>query len=47
LAPSVHSPADDSSACLFIPELGNASDIIVEFDMTGATSGNCLIERGT
>lgn len=45
--PSVHSPADDSQACLFIPELGNASDIIVEFDMTGATSGNCLIERGT
>lgn len=47
VAPSVHSAADQSQAALFIPELGNASDIIVEFDMTGATSGNCLIERGT
>jgi hypothetical protein len=47
VAPSVHSPGSNGIARLYIPDLGNSSDIIVEFDMTGATSGNCLIERGT
>lgn len=45
LSPSVFSPADDTEARLFIPELGDASDIFIEFDMTGATSGNFMVER--
>lgn len=47
VAPWVYSPGGNGCARLFITELGNASDIIVEYDMTGATSANCLIERGT
>lgn len=46
-AASVYSPGGGGQAWLFLPELGNASDIIIEYDMTGATSGNFLIERGT
>lgn len=46
-APLVFSPGSNGMARLYIPDLGNSSDIIVEFDMTGATSGNCYIERGT
>lgn len=45
LLPSAHSPADDTEARLFIPDLGDASDIFIEFDMTGATSGNFMAER--
>ena len=45
-APSYYSPADDTEARLFIPELGNAEYIWIDFDMTGATSGNFLVEKG-
>ena len=47
VSPQAYSPGSNGCARLFLPELGNASDIIIEFDMTGATSANCLIERGT
>lgn len=45
IAPSAYSPADDTEARLFIPDVGDASDIFIEFDMTGATSGNFMVER--
>jgi hypothetical protein len=45
VAPFVFSPGSNGIARLYVPELGNSSEIIVEFDMTGATSGNCLIEK--
>jgi len=44
-SPMVYSPGSNGMGRLYIPDCGNSSDIIVEFDMTGATSGNCLIER--
>jgi len=48
IAPSVYSPADNTQAKLFIPELGNAWAIFVDFDQTSGTpTMNCLIERGT
>lgn len=47
IVPSVFSPGSNGCARLFLPDLTNASDIFIEFDMTGATSGNFLIERGT
>jgi len=43
-ASDVRSPADNTPAELII-NCGGAAGIIVEFNMTGATSGNCLIER--
>lgn len=46
ILPSVHSPADDTEARLFLPELGNAEYLWIDFDMTGATSGNFLAEKG-
>lgn len=45
--PTVYSPDDNTEARLFIPDLGGAFGVIVEFDMTGATGGGCLYERIT
>ena len=44
---SVHSPAGNGEARLFIPDVGNAEFVVFDFDMGTATSGNLLIERGT
>lgn len=43
--PVVYSPGNDLCATLWIPELGNAHGIILDFDLTGATGANALIER--
>lgn len=38
-----YSPANDTLACVYIPHLGWADGLIVEFDTTGATSAFVLI----
>jgi hypothetical protein len=45
--PSVHAPGSNGEARLFIPDVADCSGIIIDFDMTGATSGNFLLERVT
>lgn len=42
--PVEHSPADNTIAHLKIPDFGGAWGFLIEFDMTGATSGNALVE---
>ena len=44
-ASAAWSPANDSEAFVDIPELGSAAYLILDFDMTGATSGNALISE--
>lgn len=44
-ASAAWSPANDSEAFVDIPELGGAAYLILDFDMTGATSGNALVEE--
>lgn len=46
VVPSAYSPGSNGEATLFIPECGNAYGLVFEFDMTGATSGNVLVEWG-
>lgn len=40
----VYSPADNTPAVLSIPDLDGAIEVLIDFDMTGATSGNFLYE---
>lgn len=42
----VYSPADNTPASLTIPDCGGAIEVLIDFDMTGATSGNFLVETG-
>jgi len=44
---AVFSPADDTIASLTLLDLGDLYGIVIDFDMTGATSGNALIRLGT
>jgi hypothetical protein len=37
-----YSPANEEEAHLILPELGSPDAVYVDFDMTGATSANCL-----
>lgn len=47
VSPLVYSPGGGGEARLFLPDLGNNSDFFIEFDMTGATSGNAMTKKGT
>ena len=40
----IYSPANNTSAFIVLPELGSATYLIFDFDMTGATSGNVAVE---
>lgn len=40
----VYSPANNTSALVILPDLGSATHLIFDFDMTGATSGNVAVE---
>lgn len=44
---AVFSPADNTIASLTALDLGDCYGIVIDFDMTGATSGNALIRLGT
>lgn len=44
---AVFNPQSDSIASLTLLDLGNLYGIVIDFDMTGATSGNALIRLGT
>jgi hypothetical protein len=44
-ASAAWSPADNSEAFVDLPELGGAAYLILDFDMTGATGGNALVEE--
>lgn len=44
-ASAAWSPSDNSEAFVDLPELGGAAYLILDFDMTGATGGNALIEE--
>lgn len=44
--PAAYSPGGGLEARLFLPECGNAEYLWIDFDMTGATSGNALLKRG-
>lgn len=41
---ATYSPANNTSAYIVLPELGSATYLIFDFDMTGATSGNVAVE---
>lgn len=41
----VYSPANDTPAILSIPDLDGAPEVLIDFDMTGATAANFLIEQ--
>lgn len=44
--PQVYSPADNTVAELIVPDFGSGiAGVLVEFDLTGATGANCLIEK--
>lgn len=40
----VYSPADNTPAWLSIPDFDGAWGVLVEFDLTGATAANCVVE---
>jgi hypothetical protein len=42
--PAAYNPANNSPAMLIIPDISNAYGLVFEFDVTGATSVNALIE---
>lgn len=43
-ASAAWSPADNTEAFVDIPELGGAAYLVIDFDLTGATGANFLIE---
>lgn len=47
VAPVVYSPADNTEARLWIPDVGNAKYIRVYFDLDTATAANCYYKSGT
>lgn len=46
-SPTVDSPADDTVAVLYLPELGNPAAVIFDLKMATAVGGNVLFSRET
>ncbi len=44
-ASAAWSPADNTEAYVDVPEFGGAAGLIIDFDLTGATAANMLVER--